>query len=127
MQGPSGANDTEDIDTFSIDNIEPVSDIVIEMEDIMLEDTIESTLLEDNSDIFDPSMPIPPANALKVPYVRFSYLYSITNGFDESRQIGKGGFSEVFRGETSRSKKQIAIKKLKDSPDAFTLMNFEGE
>ena len=83
-------------------------------------------MLEDNSDFLDPSMPIPPENALSVPYVKFSYLCQITNGFDEARHIGRGGFSEVFKGETSRSKHLVAIKKLKDSPDARDLMNFEG-
>ena len=96
-------------------------------EEDMLEGTIEnSTLLEDNSDIFDPSMPIPPEHALEVPYVKFDYLYHITNGFQKSRVIGRGGFSEVYRAETSRSKKSLAVKKLKDSADARDLMNFEG-
>ena len=93
----------------------------------MLESTIEnSSSFEDNSDIVDRSMPLPLEHALEVPYVKFSYLYHLANGFDENRVIGKGGFSEVYKAETIKSKKLIAIKKLKDSADARELMNFEG-
>ena len=69
-----------------------------------------SILEEDNSDIFDQSMPIPPENAFDVPYVKFNYLYEITKGFHKDMEIGKGGFSEVYKAETARSKKMLAIK-----------------
>ena len=130
LQGPMPSDDTIDFTTFPTDVFNRQSSLSVEvfnLEDSMLEDTIEnSTSLEDNSDIFDPQMPIPPEHALDVPYVKYSYLFRIANGFDISARVGKGGFSEVFRGETARSKKLVAIKKLKDSPDARSLMNFEG-
>ena len=100
---------------------------VFHHEDSMLESTIEnSTSLEDNSDIFDPSMPIPPEHALDVPHVKYRYLDEITNGFNSSMYVGKGGFSVVYKGITSRSKKLLAVKMLKDNPDTRRLMNFEG-
>ena len=97
---------------------------VLEAEDIMLEDTIESAV--ENSDFLD--CPIPPEHGLDVPYVKYSYLWHITNGFHNNMKIGKGGFSEVFKGETTRSKILLAIKKLhSDSDEAKKLMNFEGK
>ena len=97
---------------------------VFNFEDSMLEGSI---LEEDNSDIFDQSMPIPPENAFDVPYVKFNYLYEITKGFHKDMEIGKGGFSEVYKAETARSKKMLAIKKLKDTDEARDLINFEGK
>ena len=98
---------------------------VLEMEDIMVEDTID-TALENNSDFLD--CPIPPEHGLDVPYVKFSYLWHITDGFDSNQKIGQGGFSDVFKGITTRSKKLLAIKKLNSSSDeAQKLMNFEGK
>ena len=71
-------------------------------------------------------MPICPQDTLQVPTVLFKYLYHITHGFDEGQQIGRGGSSDVFKARTSKSNKVIAIKKLKDSDDVRSLMNFEG-
>ena len=74
---------------------------VLTAEDIMLEDTIESA--DENSDFID--CPIRPEHGLEVPYVKYCYLYNVTSYFDQSAIIGKGGFSEVYKGVTRR--KQI--------------------
>ena len=129
VPGPMPPDATVDLTTYQdvFMRQTSLSGEVFNLEDSRLEDTIDnSTSLEDNSDIFDPEMPIPAEHALDVPYVKYSYLFQIANGFDPSARVGKGGFSEVFKGETARSKKLLAIKKLKDSPDARSLMNFEG-
>ena len=80
----------------------------MEAEDIMIENTIKSEA--NNSDV------------MWVPYV---YLRDITNEFKIS--IGKGGFSEVFKGLTRQSKIPLAIKKLNSNSDEERkIMKFEG-
>jgi len=82
---------------------------VVEAEDIMIENTIKSDA--NNSDV------------MWVPYV---YLRDITNEF--KIPIGKGGFSEVFKGLTRQSKIPLAIKKLNSNSDEERkIMNFEVE
>jgi len=118
VQGPMHSDNTVDLESFSGD--------AFNFEDSRLEDTINNRAsLEDNSDIIDLEMHIPVEPALDVLYINYSYLCQITNGFSSSARVGFGGYSEVFKGETTRSKKLLAIKKLKDCPDARSQMNFE--
>ncbi len=65
----------------------------------------------DNSDFLD--IPVSPANDLRAHQVPLRYLRAISNNFEESRVIGKGGFATVYLGITNRSNVKIAIKKLK--------------
>ena len=125
LQEPMPEDLTESLSTYPFtDQSSHLTMDVFNFEDSMLEGSI---LEEDNSDIFDQSMPIPPENAFDVPYVKFNYLYEITKGFHKDMEIGKGGFSEVYKAETARSKKMLAIKKLKDTDEARDLINFEGK
>ena len=63
-----------------------------------------------------------------VPYVKYDYLWHITNGFHSNMKIGTGGFSEVFKGLTKRSNIPLTIKKLDFGREkAYKLMNFEGK
>ena len=124
LQGPVPNNDTEDFTLYPSDCSQAsLSMEVLTAEDIMIEDTIESA--EENSDFLD--YPFPPEHGLNVPYVKYSYLYYITNYFEQSAKIGKGGFSEVYKGVTRRKQIPLAIKKLHSgSEEAKKLMNFEG-
>ena len=124
LQRPMPVDDTIDFTQYpSVCTQASLSIEALEMEDIMIEDTIESAV--ENSDFLD--CPIPPEHGLAVPYVKYSYLCHITNVFHPSTIIGKGGFSEVFKGVTTRSNIPLAIKRINsDTDEARKLMNSEG-
>ena len=124
MQRPVPTDDTEDFTLYPNECSQAsLSMEVLTLEDVMLEDTIESA--EENSDFID--CPLRPEHGLNVPYVKYSYLFNVTNYFEKKSIIGKGGFSEVYKGVTRRKQIPLAIKKLNQkSEDAKKLMNFEG-
>ena len=124
LQRPVPTDDTEDFTLYPIECSQAsLSMEVLTAEDIMLEDTIESA--DENSDFID--CPFRPEHGLDVPYVKYCYLYNVTNYFDQRAIIGKGGFSEVYKGVTRRKQIPLAIKKLHSgSEEAKKLMNFEG-
>ena len=124
MQRPVPTDDTEDFTLYPNECSQAsLSMEVLTLEDVMLEDTIESA--EENSDFID--CPLRPEHGLNVPYVKYSYLFNVTNYFDQRAIIGKGGFSEVYKGVTRRKQIPLAIKKLHSgSEEAKKLMNFEG-
>ena len=90
---------------------------VLEAEDIMIENTITDFIDSTNRLKHD----------LAVAYVKYCYLRHITNEFQKEGSIGKGGFSEVFKGVTRQSKTPLAIKKLySNSDEERKIMSFEG-
>ena len=110
------------LNSFSEDPLQPTLDLptvdldVLEAEDIMLENTIKSEV--NNSDFFD---------STEVAYVACVYLRHITNDFQKEGSIGKGGFSEVYKGVTRQSAIPLAIKRLNSNSDEERkIMNFEG-
>ena len=110
------------LNSSSEDPLQPTIDLptvdldVLEAEDIMLENTINSEV--NDSDCLD---------SIDVAYVACVYLRHITNDFQKEGSIGKGGFSEVFKGVTRQSAIPLAIKRLdSNSDEERKIMKFEG-
>ena len=78
----------------------------------------------DESAVF--SSPLARENDLCAPKISFHYLLDITHKFQQSNQIGEGGFSQVFQGITHRRKIRVAVKKLRhDKVDDVMQINHE--
>ena len=72
------------------------------------------------------SSPLARENDLCAPKISFHYLLDITHKFQQSNQIGEGGFSQVFQGITHRRKIRVAVKKLRhDKVDDVMQINHE--
>ena len=78
----------------------------------------------DESAVF--SSPLARENDLCAPKISFHYLLDITHKFQQSNQIGEGGFSQVFLGITHGQKTRVAVKRMRiDKVDDVMQINHE--
>jgi len=100
-----------DNETLDNTNVEFPADCIPELESRRISMQIDVLEAEDNviEDFINLGVPY---KKYDITYVKYDYLRHITNGFHSNMKIGKGGFSEVFKGVTMRSNVRLAIKKL---------------